>query len=135
MTVTRDVILDLWPMYEAGELSADGRSLVDRFLVADPEFAAILRRAGDATRRVLGRAPEPAVAAERRVVDATRRRISLQRWLAGGATMMSLVPLSVANFGDGVFLVAQRHPAILLTLLPATGLWIWLWRLSRTPNP
>jgi anti-sigma factor RsiW len=134
MTVTRDVILDLWPMYEAGELSADGRTLVEQFLGDDPEFAAILRRAGDATRRVLAHPPAPVAAAERQVVDATRRRVALQRWLAGVATMMSLVPLSVANVGDGVFLVVQRYPAILLTLLPATALWLWLWRLSRTPK-
>ncbi len=43
MTVTRDVILDLWPTYIAGDASADTRALVDEFLRGDPEFARHLR--------------------------------------------------------------------------------------------
>ena len=43
MKVTRDVILDLWPVYEAGEASADTRALVEQFLAEDPEFARLVR--------------------------------------------------------------------------------------------
>jgi hypothetical protein len=43
MKVTRDVITDIWPVYEAGEASADTRALVDEFLAEDAEFAALLR--------------------------------------------------------------------------------------------
>ena len=39
MNVTRDVITDLWPLYAAGEASADTRALVEQFLQQDPEFA------------------------------------------------------------------------------------------------
>jgi len=42
-TITRDVIADLWPIYEAGEASADTKDIVEEFLDADPEFAAALR--------------------------------------------------------------------------------------------
>ena len=41
--MTRDVVTDLWPLYEAGEASADTRALVDDFLAQDPSFAAALR--------------------------------------------------------------------------------------------
>jgi hypothetical protein len=41
--ITRDVIADLWPVYESGESSADTRAIVDEFLSSDPEFAATLR--------------------------------------------------------------------------------------------
>ncbi len=34
MTVTRDVILDLLPLYFAGQVSADTKTLVDEFLVS-----------------------------------------------------------------------------------------------------
>src|SRR5580765_2521551 len=37
--ITRDVITDLYPLYVAGEASADSRELVEVFLKNDPEFA------------------------------------------------------------------------------------------------
>lgn len=43
MTVTREVVRDLWPAYVAGEASGDTRRLVDEFLAQDPEFARSLR--------------------------------------------------------------------------------------------
>lgn len=43
MKVTRDVIVDLWPVYEAGAASADTRALVEEFLSGDPELARQLR--------------------------------------------------------------------------------------------
>ena len=41
MKITRDVILDLLPLYIANELSEDTRSLVDEYLETDPEIAKI----------------------------------------------------------------------------------------------
>jgi anti-sigma factor RsiW len=41
MEVTRDVILDLLPLYLADEVSADTRALVEKHLEADPELARI----------------------------------------------------------------------------------------------
>ena len=43
MSITRAVILDLWPAYVCDEASADTRALVDAFLRDDPEFARLLR--------------------------------------------------------------------------------------------
>jgi hypothetical protein len=42
MNITRDVITDLWPLYAAGEASADTRALVEEFIRQDPEFGRIL---------------------------------------------------------------------------------------------
>ena len=39
--ITRDVILDLLPLYVAGEVSADTRALVEKYLESDPELASI----------------------------------------------------------------------------------------------
>ena len=39
MEVTRDVILDLLPLYLADEVSADTRALVDNYLETDPDLA------------------------------------------------------------------------------------------------
>jgi hypothetical protein len=46
MNVTRQVIMDLWPVYTAGEASADTRALVEAFLRQDPEFASTLQEQG-----------------------------------------------------------------------------------------
>jgi hypothetical protein len=47
MTVTREVVRDLWPAYAAGDASGDTRRLVDEFLAQDPEFARTLRSEAD----------------------------------------------------------------------------------------
>lgn len=39
MNITRNVILDLLPLYLANEVSADTRALVEEYLESDPEFA------------------------------------------------------------------------------------------------
>ena len=42
--VTRNVIVDLWPLYRAGESSDDSRRLVETFLSEDPGFRSDLER-------------------------------------------------------------------------------------------
>jgi anti-sigma factor RsiW len=44
MEVTRDVILDLLPLYMAGEVSPDSRHLVEKYLQTDPELARLAER-------------------------------------------------------------------------------------------
>lgn len=44
MEITRDVVLDLLPLYIAGELSADSRRVVEKYLQADPELARLAER-------------------------------------------------------------------------------------------
>jgi hypothetical protein len=43
MEITRNVILDLLPLYLADEVSADTKALVDRYLKEDPGLADIAR--------------------------------------------------------------------------------------------
>jgi hypothetical protein len=42
--ITRNVILDLLPLYLAHEVSADTRALVEEYLETDPELADILEQ-------------------------------------------------------------------------------------------
>lgn len=44
MEITRDVILDLLPLYLADEVSADTRTLVEQYLETDPELARVAER-------------------------------------------------------------------------------------------
>lgn len=48
MKPTRDVVVDLWPLYASGEASADTRALVEAFMAEDREFAEKLRQREDA---------------------------------------------------------------------------------------
>ena len=41
MEITRNVILDLLPLYLANEVSADTRTLVEKYLKKDPQLAKI----------------------------------------------------------------------------------------------
>jgi hypothetical protein len=43
MEITRNVILDLLPLYLAGEVSADTRALIEKYLETDPELAKIAK--------------------------------------------------------------------------------------------
>jgi hypothetical protein len=44
MEITRDVILDLLPMYIADEVSEETRLLIEEYLETDPELAKIAKR-------------------------------------------------------------------------------------------
>ena len=88
MNVTRDVITDLWPVYAAGEASADTRALVDAFLRQDPDFARLLqgRAAEDLRRQDAGR---PAPDSEARALRRTKRLLHGWDWLLFLAILFS----------------------------------------------
>jgi len=44
MEITRNVILDLLPLFLADEVSADSRALIEEFLTTDPELANVVKR-------------------------------------------------------------------------------------------
>jgi hypothetical protein len=44
MEITRNVILDLLPMYLANEVSEDTRALVEKYLESDPELARVAEK-------------------------------------------------------------------------------------------
>jgi len=44
MEITRNVILDLLPLYLAGEVSADTRALVENYLETAPELAKVAKQ-------------------------------------------------------------------------------------------
>ena len=44
MEITKNVILDLMPLYLADEVSADTRALIEEYLETDPELAEIAKQ-------------------------------------------------------------------------------------------
>ncbi len=124
MKATRDIAIDLLPLYAAGEASADSRELVEEFLRDDPELAALARALADdpcdiARPRVEGGAARLALASTRALL---RRRT----WLLAAAILCSTVPFSfVFNDHGLVFLLIRDAPAVGSGLLAAAvGLWI-----------
>jgi hypothetical protein len=88
MNITRDVINDLWPLYSAGEASADTRTLVDEFLEQDPQFAELVReRDDDRLLRVAFRGPGPD--REAQALRKTKRLLHGWDWLLFLAIMFS----------------------------------------------
>lgn len=47
MDITRNVILDLLPLYLADEVSADTRALVDKYLESDPQLANLAKQSAE----------------------------------------------------------------------------------------
>src|SRR5512143_4284143 len=75
MEVTRNVTLDLLPLYLAGEVSQDTAALVETYLKTDPELA---RLAQQGARTVLAEVPVPLAkeAALEAYMKATQQMIS-----------------------------------------------------------
>src|SRR5262245_1322587 len=118
--ITRDVVNDLWPLYESGDASHDTRSLVDEFLATDPEFARILRGQTISLQREIAVPPDAGAAALIR----TRDLIRGNGWLRGRRHIAMV--LTILAFGriisDTTF---TRPPRIFIThAVTATVAWI-----------
>ncbi len=106
--VTRDVISDLWPLYSAGEASADTRALVEGFLAGDPEFARTLRASFDVPPERVEVPADQEAQALQRTLEAMRggrwpRRVAL---VATVLTALALVRLHEDDAETAVVRVA-----------------------------
>ncbi|MFI5006545.1 MAG: hypothetical protein ACHQKZ_03865 [Solirubrobacterales bacterium] len=105
LEVTRDVVSDLWPLYESGEASMDSRTLVDAFLAEDRPFAARLLESQKVPQVM------PAVRlspdAERRLLDDLRERAQTKMVLIGLAIAVAGIVL-LGIVGAGAFLAFYR---------------------------
>jgi hypothetical protein len=88
ISVTREVITDLWPLYASGEASPDTRALVEDYLAGDPDLARTLREAGDDT---LAACAIPGLPPDHQLktLDRVRRRLRGPVWLMQLAIMFS----------------------------------------------
>ncbi len=95
--VTRNVINDLWPLYTSGDASQDSRSLVDRFLSEDNDFATILRESTQLPHAM----PEFRLSpdAERRLLDDAQSRARTKLLVIGGSIGLGAVILLTALIG------------------------------------
>jgi predicted anti-sigma-YlaC factor YlaD len=119
MNVPREVIVDLLPVYLAGEASAATSALIEEYLRQDPELAEQVRR-----QRVdnLGTVPPSILSpdVELRALRRARVLIGWQRWLFGFGISFTAVACT-----------AKSTPAIAGLFLVAAGCWIGYYSLRR----
>jgi len=129
MNVKREVILDLLPIYLAGEASPATRALVEEFLVQDSELAQSVRsqQTDNSLRMVL---PELPPELELKSLHRTRYLLGWQRWLFGLGIGFSAVSLtSEFSFKEGrlreFHFLIRDYPSVFGTCV-VIGLACWI---------
>jgi hypothetical protein len=103
MNVTREVILDLLPLYLAGEASLATRALVEEYMKQDPELAQRIRlQWADNFAKAVPSALPPDL--ELRSLRRTRSLLGLQRWLFGFGIFFVAISLSNESSFEGAHL-------------------------------
>lgn len=136
MTLDRDVLRDLLPLYLAGEASPATRALVEAEMASDPEIARLVQAAAGEDAHLAGalRTAHPPASTEKAALDATRRLLRRRSWLLAGAIFTSLLPFSVIFFGNGEvrFPVLESSPfGAAASGVCAVLLWIAYVRVNR----
>ncbi|MEP6622527.1 MAG: hypothetical protein ABJE47_24610 [bacterium] len=136
MNVTRDVILDLLPLYLAGEVSPPTREIVDAYLAGDAVLAEHVRRE-QANENPATPSLQPGVELELRALARARQLLGAQRWLFGLAwffTALSFTSQFTIENGrvrDFHLLVLELPLAFGWTVLVAIGCWVGYFALRR----
>ena len=123
MNVSREVILDLLPLYVAGEASRDSAALVEEYLLRDPELAARAQALRNESGIPAG-APVPDL--ELATIRRARRVIGALRWLLALGTSLSALSLAMhATFRDGRLVdfnfVIRDYPWLWVPLVIGAG--------------
>ena len=133
MNVTREVILDLLPVYVSGEASPATRSLVEEYMKQDPELAQRVRSQWEENFAKLAPPPE----LELRSLRRTHHLLALQKWLFGigigfFATSLSFRFSSVGGHIQGPhFLFFDDPLAFVGCIAPGLACWIGYFIIRR----
>jgi predicted anti-sigma-YlaC factor YlaD len=129
MNVTREVILDLLPVYLSGEASPATRTLVEEYMKQDPELGQRIRlQWADNFAKAVPSALPPDL--ELRSLRRTRSLLTWQRWLFGLGISFSALSLSNQSSFEGGHLkdfhfLLRDYPAEFGICL-ALGLACWI---------
>ena len=133
MNVTREVIVDLLPVYVSGEASPATRSLVEEYMKQDPELAQRVRSQWEENFAKLAPPPE----LEMRSLRRTHHLLALQKWLFGigigfFATSLSFRFSSVGGHIQGPhFLFFDDPLAFVGCIAPGLACWIGYFIIRR----
>lgn len=101
MNVSRDVIIDLLPLYLAGEASEDTRQLVEQFLAEDPALGKLVEQTK--IDEWNGEVPVPLQKEdEMKSFEKTKQLLTQQRVLMGFAIFSTLMLVAVRGGEDGI---------------------------------
>jgi anti-sigma factor RsiW len=139
MSIPKEVIMDLLPVYLAGEASPATRTFLEQYLAQDPELAEQVRRQRTES---FGQFPLPPLPPELELqsLRRTRQMMTRLRWLFAAGMTLSVVSLSLEiDFSPfKVRLLLQDYPAALGPCLAAgaacwAGYFMLRRRLRTTP--
>jgi hypothetical protein len=128
MKITRDVVSDLWPLYQSGEASADTRALVEQFLRDDLEFARRLQ--ADESAKLLAAVPVALTPDhEVKTLNQTRKAMIKKDWPLFFAIMFSAFAFG-RIVSDTSWDVSPKK--FIVTAAIAGVFWVWFFvRLVR----
>ncbi|MBM3783059.1 MAG: hypothetical protein FJW30_01800 [Acidobacteria bacterium] len=131
MTITRDVILDLLPLYQEGEGSPATRLLVEQYLESDPDLKRILAAARP--RRLAVSAPAPPDAALESLLRA-KAELAKQKWLQIATVFLTLLPFSfMMQRGELKYLLIRDAPLSVIPLWAGAALGWYFYFKRRRP--
>lgn len=124
MTITREVVTDLLPLYDGGEASPDTRALVEAFFRTDPEFERLARAARPSRTAPTSTDTVPD-ALERDAIVRTRKALRSRSWIIACAVFFSLLPFTfVVRDGKLTFLMFRDVPEFRTVWLIGAALWV-----------
>ena len=136
MNVTRDIVLDLLPIYLSGEASPDTRALVEEYMKQDENLARRIRlQWAESLAKVSPTSLPPEL--ELRSLRRTRSLLGWQRWLFGFAITFSALSLtSEIQFEGGVikefhFLIRDFPAQFGTCLLLGLACWVAYYLIRR----
>jgi predicted anti-sigma-YlaC factor YlaD len=109
MTVSRNVVRDLLPVYLAGEASKETKALVEEFLKSDHELANEVAQAQDL--RLPDTQKHPT--SEKETLDSTRRLLKYRTSTMAVALIFTVLPFSFVFKGSHItFFLIRDAPAV-----------------------
>ena len=126
MSVPKEVLLDLLPMYLAGEVSPSTRAWLEERLAEDPDLARQVHRQFESSLAAPATPPLPPEL-ELRALRRTRRLLTRLRWLFGLGLGLCLMALSIEiDFRPlKIRLLILEYPAQLVPVV-AVGVACWI---------
>ena len=106
MEISRNVILDLLPLYIADEASPETRALVDEYLEGDPELANIVQKLSNS--EVLKDVPIP-ITKEHEMEAYEEAKLQQRRYIITLVAVISIIILFIAAAAlGGLFFLIPR---------------------------
>jgi hypothetical protein len=96
MEITRDVILDLLPLYIANELSEDTRKLVEQYMETDPEITKIALQS--AMSELPGNVPSPLTEEDKLKAYRKSRMLMILTIVGLGILMAAILGVTILTF-------------------------------------